>query len=123
MTPSDIINSVLKIKPSVLDTSALLSFLNRVEAKLQLILNDQAEFVPFKFENIATDTLLLGQEHSEIYEYYLCSQIDFYSNDIASYNNSTVMYNTAMIDYANEIKSRKAATTSLKFNYEGAFKK
>lgn len=123
MTPSEIINSVKEVKPSVLDTSALLLFLNRVEAKLRKIINKEAVFEPLKFENIETDTLLLDRENSEIYEYYLCSQIDFYTNDIPSYNNSTMLYNQALSAYENELTYGKKGAVTHKYNYKGAFDK
>lgn len=122
MTPSEMINSVLQIKPSVLDTSALLSFLNRVEAKLRKKILNETSFAPLLFENIGTDTLLLDQEDSEIYEYYLCSQIDLHSNDIASYNNYTMMYNNAMAEYENRYKSKNGTVANYRYDYEGAFK-
>ena len=121
MTPSQIINQVKSIKPSVLEDSALLSFLNRIEAKLRLIVLNETDFVPLEFENINTDTLLLGQEYSEIYEYYLCSQIDLYTNDIASYNNYTAMYNKVLTDYMNRYKSKNGTAATYKYDYEGAF--
>jgi len=122
MTPSEILTNVSKIKPSVLDTSALLSFLNRVEAKLRKNILNEAVFVPLEFENIETDTLLLDQENSDIYEYYVCSQIDLHSNDIASYNNYTMMFNNALTDYMNRHKSVNGTASTYKYNYEGAFK-
>ena len=122
MTPSEMINSVLQIKPSVLDTSALLSFLNRVEAKIRLNILNETSFTPLLFENIGTDTLLLGQQNSDIYEYYLCSQIDLHSNDIASYNNYTMMFNNALTEYMNRHKSVNGTASTYRYDYEGAFK-
>ncbi len=123
MTPSEIINKVKSIKPSVLDDSALLSFLNTCEAKVRLIINNQTEFTPFEFENIGTDTLFLEEMFSDLYLYYLASQIDYFTNDIASYNNSITLYNKVLADYSNYIAYRRTTSPTYKYDYEGAFSK
>lgn len=122
MTPLDIIKQVNSIKPSVLENSALLSFINRVEAKLRLIVNDEESFKPIKYEDIDEAQLLLDEKDSEIYFYYVASQIDLFTNDIDSYNNFAMLYSNAMAEYMNYIKSRKQSTKQYRYDYKGAFK-
>lgn len=123
MTPLVLIDRVREIKPCVLDNTALLSFLSKIEAKLRLLVNDEQEFETLKYENIDTDELLLKEEFSEIYEYYVASQIDLYSNDIASYNNFIMLYNDAMGKYMNYLKSRNQPSPARQYDYKGAFRR
>lgn len=122
MTPLELINIVREHKPSALENSALLSFLSRVEAKIRVILNNEDSFEAFQYENIDTDKLVLPLEFTEIYEYYVSSQIDLFSNDIASHNNFIILYNNAMSQYMNYLKSRKQLSPERRYDYEGAFK-
>lgn len=121
MTPLQIISKVKEIKPSVLDDSALLSFLNIVEAKIRLIVNDETEFEPLKYENIATDKLFLDEKFSDIYLYYLASQIDYFTNDIDAYNNSITLYNSAMEAYTNFYMYRREERPTYSYDYKGVF--
>lgn len=123
MTPSDIINKVKSIKPSVLEDSALLSFINKIEAKLRLIVNDEDAFNPIEYEDISKAGLLLDEKHSDIYLYYVASQIDLFTNDIASYNNFTMLFNDAMKDYMNYYKARKQPSPARQYDYKGAFRR
>ena len=109
MTPSQILKKVNDIKPCVLDNKVLLSFISIVEAKLRLIINNDAEFTTLKYENIDTDKLTLSEEYSKVYLYYVSSQIDLYSN------------NNAMDEYMKYVKSRKQTTPKKQYNYKGAF--
>jgi len=123
MTPSDVIKRINNIKPSVIESSVLLSFINTVEAKIRLIINDEEDFEPYKFENIETDTLFLDDKFAEIYIFYLSAQVDLFSNNIASYNNFITLYNNALAEYYNYMQFRKtAASTTYQYDYEGAFK-
>lgn len=123
MTPQDVIKRINNIKPSVIESSVLLSFLNTVEAKIRLIINNELEFTPYKFENIETDTLFLDDKFSEIYIFYLSAQVDLFSNNIASYNNFITLYNNALAEYYNYVQYRKAAaSTTYQYDYEGAYK-
>jgi hypothetical protein len=121
MTPSEVLNQIKEIKPCILDNTVLLSFLSKIEAKIRLTANNDEEFESLKYENINTDELLLGEEHSEIYLYYVASQIDLFTNDIASYNNFTQLYNNAMEEYLDYLKSREQETSKYKYDYKGAF--
>jgi hypothetical protein len=101
MTPLELIDRVREFKPCILENTALLSFLS----------------------NIDTDELLLTEEFSEVYEYYVASQIDLYSNDIPSYNNFSMLHNNAMKEYMNYMKTRKQPSPVRQYDYKGAFKK
>ncbi len=122
MTPLDVIKKVKEIKPSVLNDSALLSFLNTVESKIRLIINDEKEFEAIPIENIGTAELFLDKKFDDIYLYYLASQIDYFTNDIDSYNNSIILYNTALTSYTNFYMYRRDERPTYKYDYEGAFK-
>ena len=47
--------------------------------------------------------LLVPEPYSELYGYYLAAQIDFLNGELARYNNSMVMYNTALSTYADYV--------------------
>lgn len=123
MTPLELIDRVREFKPCILENTALLSFLSKIEAKLRLIVNNETEFESLKYENIDTDELLLPEEFSEIYEYYVAAHIDLYSNDIPSFNNFTMLHNNAMKEYMNYMKTRKQTSPVRQYDYKGAFKK
>lgn len=122
MKPIEVFKVVNDIKPSILENSALLSFLNTVEAKLRKIVHDEITYIPIKYEEIETAELLLDEEHKEIYLYYLASQVDYFTNDIDAYNNSVALYNEALDAYTRKIQSRKEKTPTYQYDYEGAFR-
>ena len=107
MTPLELIDRVREFKPCILENTALLSFLSKIEAKLRLIVNDETEFESLKYENIDTDELLLTEEFSEVYEYYVAS----------------MLHNNAMKEYMNYMKTRKQPSPVRQYDYKGAFKK
>ena len=47
--------------------------------------------------------LLVPEPYSMLYLYYLTAQIDFLNGELARYNNSMVMYNTALSTYADYV--------------------
>lgn len=47
--------------------------------------------------------LLVPEPYSMLYLYYLAAQIDFLNGELARYNNSMVMYNTALSTYADYV--------------------
>ena len=123
MTPQDVIKRINNIKPSVIESSVLLSFLNKIEAKIREDINGEENFTPYKFENIETDKLFLDDKFSEIYTFYLSAKIDLFSNNIASHNNFIILYNNALAEFYNYVQYRKkAANTTYQYDYEGAFK-
>ncbi len=122
MKPIEIFKTVNDIKPSILENSALLSFLNTVESKLRKKVHNEKTYTPIKYDEIEIAELLLDEEHKEIYLYYLASQVDYFTNDIDSYNNSITLFNSALEDYTKEVASRKKETPTYRYDYEGAFK-
>lgn len=51
---------------------------------------------PYTLENIETKELLLPDEFSDVYEYYLAAQIDLYDDNQAGYMNYMEAYNDAV---------------------------
>ena len=50
----------------------------------------------FSIDNLDAQELLLPDEFSEVYEYYLAAQIDLYDDNQASYANYMEAYNAAI---------------------------
>jgi hypothetical protein len=60
----------------------------------------QIPFTGYTDETVTTTVLLVPEPFSEIYVLWLAQKIDFYNNEIARFNNSAMMYNTAWQEYA-----------------------
>lgn len=59
---------------------------------------------PAAYDIREPDVVLLAPEpYSMLYVYYLTAQIDFLNGELARYNNSMVMYNSALSTYADYV--------------------
>ena len=57
-------------------------------------------------------SLILPDTSTDIYVYYICSQIDLFSFNMPSYNNFVVLYNNAVEDHAKLLYENRAKRIS-----------
>lgn len=71
--------------------------------------------------NITTDTLSLPDQHKFVYVYYIFAQIDMCNQDMDSYSNSMVLYNSAMQAYREAVKREQPETPLQKSGFINAW--
>ena len=100
MTISQVIGYVNEIKPNTFTDALLLDWINDISAKVQ------TEIMGVKPEGIRRYTLPedlnteleLPKPFDEVYALYVEAQVDFAQQEIATYNNTMVMFNAAYKD-------------------------
>lgn len=104
MTIQDVITNVDNTKPNMFDEGIKLVWLNEVDNKVYQIMKKRkgAEELIKPDINAECDydmQLLLPDEFSCIYTYYLYAMIDFSNNETQRYNNSMIMYDNALDEF------------------------
>jgi len=105
MTILEAITQVRAIKPNQYDDTTLVKWLSDLDG---LIYNeivkwhegtDDVSHGPYGASDMNT-VLLVPEPYSDVYIKYLSAQVDYNNAEFARYNNSMVMYNTALSAFA-----------------------
>lgn len=105
MTIIEAINTIDAIKPNSYEQTEKIKWLSTLDGRIKREIIDThegADAVVFNEYNAATplDTeLLVPAPYDEVYIKYLEAMIDNANNEYAKYNNSSVMFNNAYIEY------------------------
>lgn len=104
MTVFEAITRLNTLKPSQYDEDTLVSWLSELEG---LIYNEiikwhesGEEFLPIDPEADMDRELLAAEPYDDVYLKYLMAQVDFHNGEFTRYNNSMIMYNTALSAFA-----------------------
>lgn len=105
MTIIEAINTIDAIKPNSYEQTEKIKWLSTLDGRIKREIIDThegADAVVFSEYNSSTplDTeLLVPAPYDEVYIKYLEAMIDNANNEYAKYNNSSVMFNNAYIEY------------------------
>lgn len=111
MTCSEAIAFVDKVKPNHYDRESKFKWLSDLDGLIwnEILATHEENPVPDGIEEYLPErdgdtVLLVGAPYTDIYRWYLESQIDIGNQEVQKYNNSKAMYNvqyTAFADYYN----------------------
>ena len=95
-------------KPNQYDDQTLCNWLYELDGKLyeEILKWHEGEWQrpkPYDLIQDAEKELLVPAPYDQLYVKYLFAQVDFANADYARYNNSMVMYNTALSEFTNWI--------------------
>lgn len=105
MTIIEAINTIDAMKPNSYEQTEKIKWLSTLDGRIKREIIDThegADAVVFNEYNSSTplDTeLLVPAPYDEVYIKYLEAMIDNANNEYAKYNNSSVMFNNAYIEY------------------------
>lgn len=116
MTVAEALAQIREIKPNPYPDETLVRYLNTLDAMLKTELlswheapkksteDEEPEENNDPYSVLSPNTVLLVPDpYSEIYIRYLSAQIDLNNGELARYNNSMILYNTALSAYADYV--------------------
>lgn len=101
MTVSAMLAYVDEMKPNGVETSTKKKWLADVEAMVYeeiLLTHVHEEGLEFDGFDSDNDELTLKPPHEDVYRFYLESQIDLVNMELAKYNNSKALFNSAWLN-------------------------
>ncbi len=105
MTLMEAINRIDSLKPNTYSQVEKIRALSVLDGLIKLNLFDTHEgaeavvFDGYTEETSLTTNLLVPAPYDELYLYWLESKIDYWNGEMARYNNSISMYNTAYTEF------------------------
>ncbi len=102
---SDILAKVDKLKPNVYSQAIKRSWLNSAEIKIR-------EFMAMYNNTLLDDSfleeenpaLVISEEKSDIYVYYVMAMIDLSNQDITMYNNNVIIFTDMLEDFKKQYR-------------------
>lgn len=106
MTIQNIKDKLQFRKQTVIDTDRLIEFVNTVEWKIKKeIINahegaEKHPFRPYTLDDVSSVQLLADEPYSELYVFFVMSQLSLAENNITNYNNEWALFNQYYSDFA-----------------------
>lgn len=107
MKISEAIAQLRSIKENQYDDETLVRWLSDVEGRIyeEVIKwhedTDDIAHGPYSPDGDMDTALMVPNPYDDLYIKYLMAQVDYHNAELARYNNSMVMYNIALSDFAN----------------------
>lgn len=119
MTLQDCITRIKQDKINAYTDEQITRWINTVNKNAHLFLDLPSDYVELEYPASKDTILIIDTPYDEAYDYYVYSKIDFYNNEIASYNNSNVLYNAAYTEFKKAMIRDGKIANNFKFkNYE-----
>lgn len=108
MTVNEAIMQVDALKPNMFPASRKVEWLNRLDGMLfsDVIMQHEREagtpdtFVPYDPDGDLDDPLIAPFPYDSVYRFWLESQIDLANSELVKYNQSSVLFNQALAEFA-----------------------
>ena len=124
MKISEALTRIDGLKPNTFGDDEKIEWLSRMDARIHgeilMTHEHEPEEETFAGYSAATDDdteLLAKHPYDSLYIYYMESQIDYYNGEMAKFNNSAAMFNSAYGDYANYINRTKMPLGKAEMRY------
>lgn len=106
MTITEAIARIDSLKPNRFSEIEKIRWLSELDGKIKIEVidthegGDKVSFVPYDENTKAnTTSLLIPAPHDNIYILWLETKIDYYNAEYQRYNNSSIAFNTAYMDF------------------------
>lgn len=111
MKLKELIEKINKLKLNEYDEDQLAEWVTELENYMILNIFNRAEGmdyeqVRYRYEEDGETELMVPDPFSEVYLHYLASKIDYWQQEIESYNNSVLLYNTAYQAFADYMRRK-----------------
>lgn len=95
MTINNAIERADNLRPNPFEEEQKVRWLSELDGKIAREVLKDKNFSGYDLAPDAEKRLLLPDEYGDVYLFYLCAMIDFFSRDYSEYNNSMEMFNQA----------------------------
>ena len=112
MTASDVIMTVDRVRPNIMEDEDKLRWIYVLEKQIIDHMTRYGECDKPSEEIHHLSTLSLGEEYKDIYIYYVVSMIDLANQDIAMYNNSSSFFNEMFKSWQKKWRRQNLPLTS-----------
>lgn len=105
MTLAELIADVNELRPNQFTAEQMTGWVNEVERKaveqvINRALGNDVEFTPYNYAESDTATLMIPDEHKDVYVTWLFAKMDYINAEIDRYNADATMHNAAWKSYA-----------------------
>lgn len=118
------VSRIDELKPNSYSEGEKIEWLSRLDARIhgEVVMTHQHEpteesFTAYSGETDRETDLLAKAPYDSLYIYYLESQIDYHDGEMAKFNNSAAMFNSAYAEYANHINRIKMPLGKAEMRY------
>lgn len=94
MTINDAIMAADELRPNAFSEDMKVAWISELDGKIALEVFQDEEVPLYEYPNDGEKELLVVHPHSDIYPLYLVAMIDFFNQDIGSYQNAMSMFNS-----------------------------
>jgi hypothetical protein len=106
-TINEVLERVNRARPDALDDGTKAAWLIELDGKLyrEVVLrhgrreDEEEPELPKKYPEDADKELLVGPPYDNLYDLYIMAQADLYNREDANYNNSALVFNTALDEF------------------------
>ena len=95
MTVSKAIERADNLRPNPFEYGEKVRWLSELDGKIAKEVLGDKNFFGYNYSKDSEKELILDEVYGDIYLFYLCAMIDFFSRDYLEYNNSMLMFNEA----------------------------
>lgn len=103
MTVREAIEMLDLLKPNQYDDNIKVKWLSELDRKIKTEIIDthenSVEFTGYDEETDIETELLIQDDYSTAYIYWLMAKVDYFNNETARYNNDMMMFNTEIADF------------------------
>ena len=95
MTLSKTVERADNLRPNPFEEEQKVRWLSELDGKISREVLKTDSFSGYDYSKDSEKELILPDEYADVYLFYLCAMIDFFSRDYSEYNNSMEMFNSA----------------------------
>ena len=100
MKVTDAIKRADALRPNPFSEQEKFQWLSELDGKIARDILKTEDFSPYTYPDGGERELLSEDAYTDIYLFYLCAMIDFFSRDYGEYNNSMLLFNSLFEEYA-----------------------
>ncbi len=100
MTVQDAIKRADDLRPNPFSEQEKFQWLSELDGKIAKEIFKNDDFSPYAYPDGGVRELLADASYTDIYLFYLCAMIDFFSRDYGEYNNSMLLFNSLFEQFA-----------------------
>lgn len=117
MTVNQAILRADELRPNPFDENQKARWLSEIDGKIASEILNKKDFAPYDLSEGGERELLAEEAYCDLYLFYLCAMIDFFSRDYGEYNNSILMFSNAYSTFAKAKMKNGSAGTLKKSQY------
>lgn len=100
MKVADAVQRADALRPNPFSEQEKFQWLSELDGKIAREILKKEDFSPYTYPGGGDAELLADTPYTDIYLFYLCAMIDFFSRDYGEYNNSMLLFNSIFEQYA-----------------------